>query len=162
MPRGIEGFRQPRQIRPHAVDPHGVGVDMEERGVAQQRQRLHHGAAGAQHLVALIRDDHAGPAARLDVIDDLVGQIMHIDHGLADAGVAELVEHMIEQRLPATRTSGFGICVGQGTHAHAETGGEDHGFGGLDGHFWKFLERLLLRTAIISRRFALSAWIMTP
>ena len=33
------------------------------------------------------------------MLDDLVGQIMHVDDGLADAGLGELVEHMIEQRL---------------------------------------------------------------
>src|ERR1700688_889230 len=32
------------------------------------------------------------------VLDDLVGQIVHIDDGFADACVGKLVEHMIEQR----------------------------------------------------------------
>ena len=31
-----------------------------------------------------------------DMIDDLVGQIVHVDDRFADAGVRELVEHMIE------------------------------------------------------------------
>ena len=81
--RGIEGFGQPRQIGPHAIDPQRVGIDVEKRRVAEQRQRLDHAAAGAEHVVALIRDDHAGPRARRDVIDDLVGQIMHVDDGFA-------------------------------------------------------------------------------
>ncbi len=62
--RGIEGFGQPRQIGPHAIDPQRVGVDVEERRVAEQRQRLDDAAAGAEHFVALIRDGHAGPLAR--------------------------------------------------------------------------------------------------
>src|SRR5580693_5525392 len=65
--------------------------------------------------------------ARGSVIDDLVGQIMHIDDGFADAGVAEFIEHMIEQcpaRHPHQR---LWHPVRQGTHAHAETGGKDHG-----------------------------------
>ena len=63
---------------------------MEERRIAQQGQRLDDAAAGAEHLVALIRDDDAGPRARRDVIDDLVGQIMHIDDGFATPASASL------------------------------------------------------------------------
>ena len=70
-----------------------------------------------------------------DMIDDLVGQIMHIDDGFGDAGMAELVEHMIEQRLAGHRHHRLRHMVGQRPHPHAETGGEDHGFGGGDGHF---------------------------
>jgi hypothetical protein len=28
--------------------------------------------------------------------------------------------------------------IGQRAHAQAETGGEDHGFGGRNGHLWSF------------------------
>src|ERR1700688_3900423 len=38
------------------------------------------------------------PSPPRRVIDDLVGQIMDINNSLADAGVAEFIEHMIEQR----------------------------------------------------------------
>ena len=67
--------------------------------MAEQRQRLDDAAAGSEHLVAFIRDDHAGSGTRRDVIDDLVGQIVHIDDGFTDAGVAELIQHVIEQRM---------------------------------------------------------------
>ena len=60
---------------------------------------------------------------------------MHIDHGLGDAGTAELVEHVIEQGLTGDLDQRFRGLVGEGAHAHAETGGKDHGFGGMDGHF---------------------------
>ena len=143
---GIERFGQPRQIGPHAVDPHGVGIEMEERLVAQQRQRLDDGAAGAEHLIALVGDDHAGPGAGRGMLDDLVGQIMHIDHGFADAGAGELVQHMIEQGLAGHAHQRLRHMVGQGPHSHAETGGEDHGFDGRNGHFRKFLEYRLALT----------------
>ena len=39
-------------------------LTMEERRLAEQGQRLDHAAAGAEHLVALVGDDHAGPGAR--------------------------------------------------------------------------------------------------
>ena len=113
-------------------------LTMEERRRAEQRQRLDDAAAGAEHLVALVGNDHAGPRAGRDVIDDLVGQIMHVDDGLADAGLAELVEHVVEQRLAGHAHQRLRHPVGQRAHAHAETGGKDHGFGGLDGHFRNF------------------------
>ena len=69
------------------------------------------------------------------MFDDLVGQVVHIDHRLADAGVAELVEHVIKQRLARDPHQRFRHLVGEGAHPHAETGGEDHGFGGMNGHF---------------------------
>ena len=62
--RGIEGFGKPRQVGPHAIDPQCVGIDMEERRLAKQGQRLDDAAAGAEHLVTLVGDDHAGPLAR--------------------------------------------------------------------------------------------------
>ena len=135
---GVEGFGQPCQIGPHAIDPQRVGVDVEKRRRTEQRQRLDHAAAGAEHFVTLIRNDHAGPRARRDMIDDLVGQIMHVDDSLADAGIAELVEHMVEQRPACHAHQRLWHPVGQRPHADAETGGEDHGFGGLDGHFKNF------------------------
>jgi hypothetical protein len=50
----------------------------------------------------------------------------------------ELVEHVIEQRLAGHAHQRFWHVVGQRAHAHAETGGEDHGFGGRDGHCGNF------------------------
>ena len=63
---------------------------------------------------------------------------MDIDDGFADAGAAEFVEHMIEQRAAGHLHQGFGQPVRQRAHAHAKAGGEDHGFGGIDGHFRNF------------------------
>ena len=135
-PVRIEGFGKPRQIGPHAVDPHRVGIEVKERIVAEQGQRLHHGAAGAEHLVAFVGNDDAGPGAARGVLDDLVGQVMHIDHGLADAGTGELVQHVIEQWLAGHAHQRLRHMVGQRAHAQTETGGKDHGFGGRNGHSW--------------------------
>ena len=68
------------------------------------------------------------------MFDDLVGQVMHIDDRLGDAGVAELVEHVVEQWLAGHPHQRLRYVVGEGPHTHAEAGGEDHGFGGVDGH----------------------------
>jgi hypothetical protein len=66
---------------------------------------------------------------------------MHIDDGFADTGESQLVEHMIEQRLPGHGYQRFRHCVGQRTHAEAETGGENHGFGGFHGHVVRLEDR---------------------
>ena len=82
----------------------------------------------------------AGPGPARGMLDDLVGQIMHVDHGFADAGAGELVQHVIEQRLAGDAHQRLRHVVGQRAHAQAETGGEDHGFGGRNGHLAEFLE----------------------
>ena len=95
-----------------------------------------------------------GRCAGRDVFDDLVGQVMHVDHGFGDAGVGELVQHMVKQRLAGHAHQRLRHMVGQGAHAHAEAGGEDHGFGGRDGHLGEFLEPFnCCALRIISRRF---------
>jgi hypothetical protein len=59
---------------------------------------------------------------------------VHVDDRFADAGVTELVEHMIKQRPACDAYQGFWHVIGQRTHAQAETCGKNHGFGGIDGH----------------------------
>jgi hypothetical protein len=95
-------------------------------------------AAGAEHRIAFVGDDDSRPRASFDVIDDLVRQVVHIDHGFADAGICQLVEHMIQQRFAGHRYQRLRHPLGQRTHPQAETGGENHGFAGFDGHAWKF------------------------
>jgi hypothetical protein len=136
--RGIKRLGEPRQIGPNAVDPHRVCIDKEERRRPKQRQRLDDAAAGAEHLVTFIGDGHAGPGAAGDMIDDLVGQIMDIDDRFADTGVAELVEHMIEQRATRYLHQRLWHLIGQRAHTQAESGGENHGFSGFDGHCRSF------------------------
>ena len=52
---GPERGGEPFEIGLHAVDPDRVGIDVEERLAAEQRQRLDDAAAGAEQLVALVR-----------------------------------------------------------------------------------------------------------
>ena len=86
----------------HAVDPERVGIDEEERRVAELRQRLGDAAAGAEQLAALVGDDDLRAlcaTARWRSI--CVGEVMHIDHRALDAGVGQPVEHVVDQRLAA-------------------------------------------------------------
>ena len=107
---------------------------MKERGVAEQRQGFHHGAAGAEDFVALIGNDNPWTAAMRHVIDDLIRQIVHVDDRFADARIRELVEYMIEQGLAGHRDHGLRHPLRQRPHTQAETCGEHHGFGRFDGH----------------------------
>ena len=120
---------------------------MIERRIAEQRQRLHHGAAGAQHLIALVGNDDARTAAMRHVVDDLIGQVMHIDDRVADACIRELVEHVIQQRLAGHGNHGFRHPVRQRPHAQAEARGENHGFGRGHGHPQRGLRRVLVDSA---------------
>ncbi len=45
---------------------------------------FHHGTASAEHLIALIGNGDPGFGTPRDMIDDLVGQVMHIDDGFTD------------------------------------------------------------------------------
>ncbi len=99
MLRRIERFGEPGEVGAHAVDPHGVGVHVKERLGAELRQRLDHAAAGAEDFVALVGDDDARMLTISDVADDLVRKIVNVDHRLLDAGLGQLVEHVIEQGL---------------------------------------------------------------
>ena len=102
---------------------------MKEWRIAEQWQRLHHAAACAQYRIALVGNDDPGVCPCRDVIDDLIGQIMHIDDGLGDTGGSQLVQHMIEQRLAGNLHQRLRHGVGQRPHAQTKTSGEDHGFG---------------------------------
>ena len=64
----------------------------------------------------------------------------HGDDGLTHAGLRQLVEHMVQQGPPGDRHQRFRHPVGDRAHANAKAGGEDHGFGGLDGHVQKVLK----------------------
>ncbi len=75
------------------------------------------------------------------MLDDLVRQIVHVDHRLGHAGIAELVQDVVEQRAAGHLHQRLWHMVRQGPHAQAEAGSEDHGFGGLDGHLRDFSNR---------------------
>ncbi len=76
---------------------------MEERRVAELRQRLDDAAAGAEQLAALVGDHDLRPLPRREMALDLVGEVMHVDHRALDAGVGQPVEHVVDQRLAADR-----------------------------------------------------------
>ncbi len=100
---------------------------MEERRRPEQRQRLDDAAAGAEDGLALVRNGDLGLPARLQVLLDLVGEMVDVDHGGLHADRGEAIEHVIDQRLAAHRHQRFGHRIGERAHARAKAGGQDHG-----------------------------------
>ena len=84
-----------------------VGIDVEERRLAKQRQRLDHRAAGAEQQAALVGDDDLRFGARGEMPLELFGEVMHVDHRALDARFRQAVEHVIDQRLAADLDQGL-------------------------------------------------------
>ena len=118
------------EVRLHAVDPDGVGIDVEERRAAELRHRPHRAAASAEQLCALVGDHDCRPLARRKMPLDLVGEVMHVDHRPFDAGFGEAVEHVVDQRLAADRHQGFRHRAVVRPHAGAEARRQHHGAAG--------------------------------
>src|SRR5438270_5607399 len=74
------------------------------------------------------------PLELVNVNEDLVRQIVHVDHSLRDAGVRKLVEDVIEQGAPSHTHQRLRHLICQWAHPQPEAGGEYHRFGGSDGH----------------------------
>ncbi len=117
---GVEGVGEPDEIRFHAVEPKRVGIDQEERRVAQLRQRLGNAAAGAHERVALVGDDDFRPLPRCQMPLQRVGEIMHVDHGARDIGFGQAVERIIDQRLAGDGDQRFWDAAVERPHARAQ------------------------------------------
>ena len=100
---------------------------MEERRAAELRQGVDDAAAGAKEPRAFVRNHDLGRLAIGEMRFDLVGEVMHIDDGGGDAGMRQLVEHVVDQRLAGDRDQRLRHVVRQRTHARAEAGGHHHG-----------------------------------
>ena len=110
-----------------AVDPQIVAVEREERIAVDQRRGLDEPAAGLHQQVALVGDHHLKPVrAARQMRFERVGEIMDVDDDLLDARHAQLLEHMVEQRLAVDLDQRLGLGRGQRTHALAQPGGHDH------------------------------------
>jgi len=100
---------------------------VEERRVAERRQRFGDTPAGAHEGGALIGDGDARLRAPLYMLLDLVGKVVHVDHRALDPGLRQTIEHVIDQRLAGDLHQRLGDLAIEGTHAGAEAGGQHHG-----------------------------------
>ena len=111
-----------------AIHPDAVDIGHEDGRIAEQRVGFLESAAGLQQLGALVGNDDPGAAsARCQMRLQPVGEPVDIDHRHFDARVGQPVQHVVDQGPPSDLDEGLGPVVGQGAHAGAEAGGEDHG-----------------------------------
>ena len=68
-----------------------------------------------------------GARPRGEMLLHLVGAVMHVDHGRADAGFREGVEDVIDQWPAGHLDQRLGDRFGDRPHAQPEPGGEHHG-----------------------------------
>src|SRR5690606_27104872 len=94
-PLGIETLRQSDEIGLYAVDPDAVGVVDQEGLLAELRQSLLHAASGIQKLLPLVGYQDAGALAGLQMRDDLVGEVMHVDDRLGNSCFGDAVEGVV-------------------------------------------------------------------
>ena len=88
---------------------------------------LNQPAAGFHQQVALVRDHDLEPVrAAREMRFERVRQIVDVDDHLLHARGAQLLEHMIEQRLAGDLDQRLGPGRGQRAHPLAETGSHDH------------------------------------
>ena len=110
-----------------AVDPEIVAVDDEERITVDHRCRLDQPSAGFEQQCALVGDgDGEFIGLGREMGFELIGEIVDVDHQLADARGAEPVEDVVDQWLAVELHQRLGMMVGQRAHPLAEAGGHDH------------------------------------
>ena len=99
----------------------------------EERECLEQAAGGVEQQVRLVGDADADVGVAAGVEQGVVGhalrEVVHVDHGAAEAFGAQVVEGVGQQRLSAHFHKGFGRRVGYGGQACAQSGGEYHGVG---------------------------------
>ena len=86
-------------------------------------------AAGVEQNVVLAGDfdAHAEIFVRLQVIDDHVGEVMHVDDHFANAEGAQARERDLQQRAAADFHQRLGAIIGERPQTRAQAGGQNHG-----------------------------------
>jgi hypothetical protein len=115
-----------RQLGEIEVGP-DIAVDQQKGGVAQQRQRVPHAAAGFQRCIAFmdVADAQAPLCAVAQCRGELVCQPRGVDDHIADAQRSQFLQMPRDQRLAGHRQKRLGGVVGQRAHALAEASGEN-------------------------------------
>ena len=110
-----------------AVDPVIVAVDHQEWVAVDHRRRLDQPAAGLEQKFAFVGDgDREIRRLGCEMGFKRIGEIVDVDHQLADPGSAQPVEHMIDQRLAGQLDQRLGPGRGQRPHPLAQASGHDH------------------------------------
>ena len=107
-----------------------IDVMHEHRTVGiEEGCRLAQSASRLEQHVALVRHQelHSLYGLGVQVVDDLVGEVVHVDHSPTETGIVEPPRHMTQERLIAHGHQCLGHGVGERPQAGTESGGENHG-----------------------------------
>ena len=107
--RLLPGSGEAGQRGRRPVEPERVAVDDEERRRAQHLERRAQRAAGVeQRLLAAQHDARPAGPVRREMVGDLLGVPVDVDHHLSTPAAAQPVERVVEQRAPAERQQRLG------------------------------------------------------
>ena len=119
---------QPGQVE---VGP-DIAIHQHKGVIPQQGQRPANAAGGFQRGAFMgIDDGDAEAPAIAQGGGQPVAQPAGVDHQGVDAGVAQFFDVVLDQRLAAGLQQRLGSVVGEGPHALAVAGGQDHGLHSL-------------------------------
>ena len=114
---------QPGQVK---VGP-DIAVDQHKGGIPQQGQRPANAAGGFQRGTFMGIDDGNAKAPTIAQGGrQPVAQPAGVDHQGIDAPIAQFLDVVFDQRLAPRLQQGLGGVIGEGPHALAVTGGQDH------------------------------------
>ena len=116
---------QPRWQRHVGVD---IGVDDDERAIAQQWQGAMNTAAGLEDVVALgtVRDVHAVVGARADSLDDLLAEPAEVYDDVPDPGIPQPIQVALEKTAATDLDQRLRRRFGDRPQPFAAAGGEQH------------------------------------
>src|SRR5271157_4056944 len=102
----------------------------EPAGIFEKKPRslLQAAARVEQDLLARDLYAHAEVIVSFQIIDDHVGEVMHVDDHLADPAGAQAGECDLQQGAAGDFHERLGAIVGEGPQARTEAGGQDHRF----------------------------------
>ena len=80
---------------------------------------------------------HAEIVVSIEIVDNHVREMVHVDDDFVDAKGAKASERDFEECAARDFDEGFGARVGERAQARAEASGEDHGFHGKTSDEWR-------------------------
>ena len=97
-------------------------VRVEERG------SVAYAATGVKELLALIADAdvESKVVVGIEIVNDLSGKMVDVDHKARDTGIAQFEDYALEQGLTANLHHSFWHVVGEGLEACAQACCENH------------------------------------
>ena len=103
---------------------------MNQDGLLRRKQEVlsvGNAAAGLQQLLRLIRNLNVYTViVGGQILPDLGGEVVHIDHQMVITCCAQFHYHVMQQRLSTHGHQGLGHGIGDGLQAGSQTSRKDH------------------------------------